>query len=87
MHSLNDVHEMNAYRTGHVCLSICMIQLKNHWTELDGIRYRRYAIGDYHKIVLYNFQQSVIPTWRGEQTCEVRSTLAPLVVGPYSDVW
>jgi hypothetical protein len=27
MHSLHDVHEMNAYRADHVCLSVRTIQL------------------------------------------------------------
>jgi hypothetical protein len=37
MHSLHDVHEVNAYRAVHVCLSICIIQLENRWTDLDEI--------------------------------------------------
>jgi hypothetical protein len=60
--SLHTVHEMNTYRTGHVCLHVRMIQLENRWTDLDDIWYERYAIEDYHKIVLHNFLQSVIPT-------------------------
>jgi hypothetical protein len=35
MRSSHDVHEMNAYRADHVCLSVRMIQLENHWTGLD----------------------------------------------------
>jgi hypothetical protein len=68
MRSLHDVHEMNAYGAGYVCLfvrpSARMIQLRNRWTDLDEIWYGRHAIGDYPKIVLLNFLQSVIPTWR-----------------------
>jgi hypothetical protein len=53
MHFLHDVHEMNTYRRGHVCLSVClpaclsvhMIQLKNRRTGLDEIWYGYYAIG------------------------------------------
>jgi hypothetical protein len=41
-----------------------MIQLKNNYVDLDEIWYRRYAIGDYTKIILYNFLQLVIPTWQ-----------------------
>jgi hypothetical protein len=55
MHSLHDVHEMNAYRAGHVCLSVRMIQLENHWTDLDEIWYGRYAIGDTLKSYLSIF--------------------------------
>jgi hypothetical protein len=59
MRSLQDVHEMNAYVAGHVCLSVrlsvSMVQLEKTWTDLDEIWYGRYAIGDYPKIVLYNF--------------------------------
>jgi hypothetical protein len=39
MRSLHNVHEMNTYRAGHVCLSIRVIQLENRWTDLDEILY------------------------------------------------
>jgi hypothetical protein len=77
MRSLHNVHEMNAYRVGHVCLSIRMIQLENHWMDLDEIWYGRYAIGDYPKLyftIFYNRNTNMVD----EQTCEVRSILAPL---------
>jgi hypothetical protein len=57
MHSLHDLHEVKAYRAGHVCLFVCMIQLENRWMDLDEIWYGHYAIGDYPKIVLFNFLQ------------------------------
>jgi hypothetical protein len=67
----HDVLEMNAYRAGHVCLSVCpsvrMIQLENRWTDLDEIWYGRYATEDYPKIILFNYLQLVIPTWRTNQ--------------------
>jgi hypothetical protein len=47
-----------------ICLSVCMIQLGNRWTDLDEIWYGCYALGAYPKIVLFNFLQSVVPTWR-----------------------
>jgi hypothetical protein len=47
-----------------VCLSVRMIQLENRWMDLDEILSGHYAIGDYRKIVLVNFLQLVIPTWR-----------------------
>jgi hypothetical protein len=62
MRSLLDVREINAYRVGHVCLSVRMTQVENRWTALDEIWYGRYAIGDNPKIVLFSFLQSVIPT-------------------------
>jgi hypothetical protein len=57
---------MNTNRAGHVCLFVRLstIQLDNHWTDLDEIWYGHYAIGDYPKIVILNFLQSVIPTSR-----------------------
>jgi hypothetical protein len=58
--SLHVVHEMNACRAGHVCLSVRMIHLENRWTDFDEIWYRLYAIEDYHKIELFSFLQSVI---------------------------
>jgi hypothetical protein len=68
MRSLHDVHEMNAHRAGHVCLSFRlsarMIQLENSWTDLGEIWYGRYAIGNHPKIVLCNFLLLVIPEWR-----------------------
>jgi hypothetical protein len=54
MRSLHDVHEINAFWDRHVCLSVIMIQIENHWTDLDKIWYERYAIADYHKIVLFS---------------------------------
>jgi hypothetical protein len=51
MRSLHDMHEVNAYRAGYVCLSVRMIQLVNRWTHLGEIWYGRYAIGGYPKIV------------------------------------
>jgi hypothetical protein len=64
---LHNVHEINAYRAGHVCLSVHMIQLKNRWMDLDKISYGHYATGDYPKIIIYNLLQSVIPTWRANK--------------------
>jgi hypothetical protein len=40
-----------------------MIQLKNCWMDFDEIWYGHYATGGYPKIVLFNFLDSVIPTW------------------------
>jgi hypothetical protein len=49
MRSLHEVHERNAYRAGRVCLSVRlsarMIQLENHWTDLDEIWCVGCAIG------------------------------------------
>jgi hypothetical protein len=86
MHSLQDVHEMNAYRAGHVDLSVHMIQLENCWMDLDEIWYGSYTIGDYPS---HTFQFSTIGNTNMvvKQTCEVGSTLAPFAIGPYSDVW
>jgi hypothetical protein len=35
-------------------LSVHMIQLENHWMNVDKIWYERFAIGDYSKVVLSN---------------------------------
>jgi hypothetical protein len=40
-----------------VSLSVRMIQLENHWTDLDKIWCGRYAIGDYPKILFYNYNR------------------------------
>jgi hypothetical protein len=64
MRSLHDVHEMNAYRAEHLSLSVRMIQFENRSTDLNEIWYGCCAFGIYPKIVLFNFLQSVIPTWR-----------------------
>jgi hypothetical protein len=86
MHSLHDVHEMNTYRAGHVCLSVRMIQLENYWFNLDEIWCGCYATGDYQ---YHTFQFPAIGNTivADKQTCEVGSTLAPLTVWPYNDVW
>jgi hypothetical protein len=66
--ALHYVHEMNASRAGYVCpfvrCHVRMIQVEKHWTDLDEIFCERCAIGDYRKIVLLGFMQSVVPTWR-----------------------
>jgi hypothetical protein len=71
MHSLDDVHKMNAYRVDHVCLvylSICLkvhvIKVKNHWMDLVEIWHGHYAIGVCLKVILFNFLQLVISTWQ-----------------------
>jgi hypothetical protein len=67
MDYLHDVHDMNTYRVDHVwlstCPAICMIQLKNCWTDFDEIYYGCYAIEVYPNIVLYNSLQLVKSTW------------------------
>jgi hypothetical protein len=46
-HSLHTVHEKNAYRAGHACLSIClcpsirMSQLSNHGNQGKYIKPRK----------------------------------------------
>jgi hypothetical protein len=87
MSSLHDAHEINVYRTVHVCLSVRMIQLENWWTDLDAIWYGRYVTGDYPKIVLFKFSTIGNTNMADEQTCEVLSTLAPLAIGSYNAVW
>jgi hypothetical protein len=68
MRYFHDMHEMNAYRVGHVDLSVCPHDsTREELDGLDEIWYGCYAIWDYPKIVLYNFLQSVIPTWRANK--------------------
>jgi hypothetical protein len=55
---------MSSYRAGNVCLSVCMIKLENWWTDFDEIWYGRYAVGGYRFLILFNFLQSIIPTWQ-----------------------
>jgi hypothetical protein len=57
MRSLHDVHEMNAY-IGLV-LSVRMIQLDNHWTNLDEIWYGRSTIGYYSRTIHINILQLI----------------------------
>jgi hypothetical protein len=64
MRSLHDVHEINAKRSGHVCLSVRVIQIENRWSDLYGIWCAWYATTYVSKIVISNFLQSVISTWR-----------------------
>jgi hypothetical protein len=47
-----------------VLLSVHMIPLDNHWTDLDDIWYVSHAIGVCLKIIHVMFLESVIPTWR-----------------------
>jgi hypothetical protein len=64
MRSLYDVYEMNACRCLSVRLSVRMMQLESSWTDVDEIWCERYAIEVQPKIVLLNFLQPVISTWR-----------------------
>jgi hypothetical protein len=50
-----------------ICPPVRTIKIENRWTDLDEIWYGCYAIGKYPKIVLYDFLQSVIPTWRANK--------------------
>jgi hypothetical protein len=61
MCSLHNVYEINVYRSD---LSVCMIQLVNHWTDLDDIWCGNYATEVYPKIVLFSFLHSVLLTWQ-----------------------
>jgi hypothetical protein len=65
MSSLHDVHEMNSYRAGHVCLSV---RLHHSIREpLDGFGWNlvwTYATGVYSKLVLLNFLQLEVPRWQ-----------------------
>jgi len=68
MHFLHDVHEMNACRSAMsvrpcIRISVLMIQLKNHWTDLDEIWYERFATEVDPKTLLFSFLQSVISQW------------------------
>jgi hypothetical protein len=48
-----------------VCLSVCIIQIECQWLDLDDW-YGLSVIGDYSKIVLFNYQYllSVTLTWQ-----------------------
>jgi hypothetical protein len=50
--------------TMSVHLSVCVIQLENHRTEVHEIWYGSYAIVVYPRIVLFNLLQSIISTWQ-----------------------
>jgi hypothetical protein len=63
-----------------------MIELENRWTNLNEILYGRYAIRVCPKNRIFKFSTISDTNMAGKQTCEVGSTLAPLAVGPYSDV-
>jgi hypothetical protein len=60
--SLQDVHEMNAYRADHVHLSVRTIQLENSRKHLAKIWHGLYANGGYPEIVRFSFLQLVIST-------------------------
>jgi hypothetical protein len=92
--SLCSVNELNAYRAGHACLSLCMyvcicvsvcvlmIQLKNCWRKLDDIMPLGTSLKLYF-LIFCNSNTNIVD----EQTYGVGSTLVPHTVEPYSDVW
>jgi hypothetical protein len=92
MCSSHDVHEMNAYRAGHVCLSVrlCVCPHNSTREPLNGFGWIL-VWKLCHWGLPYNrtFQFSAIGNTNiaDEQTREIGSTLAPLAIGPYSNVW
>jgi hypothetical protein len=77
---MHDLHGIN--------VSVHMIQLQKHWKDLDEVRYLRNVTWIYLKILLLSFLQIFCDTnMVDEQTCSVKSMLAPLAVGPYDDIW
>jgi hypothetical protein len=68
------MQEVNAHTAGRVCLPVSpsagMIQLKKCWADLDKISHGLYAICVYPKIVLFEFLQLVILTWRTNKPVE-----------------
>jgi hypothetical protein len=55
---------------GRPCPSVCMTQLETQWIDFD-IWYGHYTTGGYAKLVIFNFLQWLVPTWRmNERTCE-----------------
>jgi hypothetical protein len=81
MHYLHDVHEINADRAQHVCFFVRMIQFQNLWRTWVKFFYGHYATANYPKTYF-----SISYNMADEQTCEVRSTLAPHPEGPHSGV-
>jgi hypothetical protein len=64
-----------------------MVQLQISWTDWGEIWYEHNAIGDCPKIVFHGFLQSVITARQANKLVRWRSTLAPLGMGQYNDVW
>jgi hypothetical protein len=62
-----------------------MIQLKNCWMDLDEIWYGCYAIEGYPIVVVFNFLQSIIPTWQMIELVKWGRHM-PLTIGPCNDV-
>jgi hypothetical protein len=85
---LHDVHEMTAYKTGpvhpSVCLSVCIIQLENCWTDLDEITYDFMPLGSTAKSCI-STSYTRNANMADELTCETESTLAPLTVESNND--
>lgn len=74
---LHDVHEIKAHESDPV---------RPSFRQQNSTRIRKadfdeiwFGLAGYPKIVLSNFIQSVLPTWR---TFEVGATLLPLNIGP-----
>jgi hypothetical protein len=83
MRSLHNVHEMNAYRAGHVCLSACLHDSTRE--PLDGFgRNLVWTLCHWGIPENRTFKFSTIgnTNMADEQTCQVGSTLVPLATGP-----
>jgi len=79
-YSSHDVHEMNAYRTGCVC--------PYDLTQTAGLILMKYRIdimtlGSTLKSY-FRFPTVGDPNMAEQQTCELRSTITPLTIGPYN---
>jgi hypothetical protein len=84
MRSLNDVQKINAYKTGHACLSVCLSAWFNSRTA--GRIWMKFCMDIMPLETTFQFSTIGNTNMPDEQTCEVVTTLAPLAVGSYSDV-
>jgi hypothetical protein len=76
MCSFQDVHEMNAYRAGCICLSTFF-----KFTNFCKKCYGHYAIGGYPKLVRFIVLQSAMPIWRTQSFFQMRAALKQLIWG------
>jgi hypothetical protein len=89
LRSLREVHELNTYRAGNVvCPSVSPYVSTPEVLEKLGLNF----VWRLHQwVLLWNptFQFLTIGNNKvaDEETCEARSTLAPIAIGSYNDVW
>jgi hypothetical protein len=86
MHSLQHVHDMNAYRAGPASVSIRIFQQENQLIDSGNTSSAFCVIGGFSKLVLFCFPHSANTNMADSGICEMGATLATLKLCTVADL-